>query len=90
VILDTLIELLYLLIGAVLSILPTDPQPPDITGAVVAVSQVIGTNSIIGQFIPVGVLAACLLLIAAARAAAHVWRFAVWILTFLHIGGGKG
>lgn len=88
-IVDLVIQAIYLLVGAVLGFLPTEPLPPSLTSLASSAIASSGGLVTMGVF-PVVQLGLALVAVRAAFLAYSLFRVAAWLLTLIHVGGGAG
>ena len=87
---DWFVDAFYRLIGAVVGFLPTEPPPLGLTSRAEALGGSVGGGLAALAFLPIGILGMAWLAVRLCFLAFSVFRGLVWILTLLHISGGKG
>ena len=76
------------LVGAILSILPTTPTPPDLAGKFSSAFGGIGPAlGFVNVWFPVSELAVALGGLLGFMVAIHLVRLIAWVLALVHIGG---
>ena len=87
---DVFISAVYKLVGLVVGFLPMTPAPPGLTARAAAMAGSVGGSVASIGFLPLAILTTAFLAVRLAFLAFGIFRGLVWILTLLHISGGKG
>lgn len=75
--------------GRVISMLPTDPTPPDFAAMLSgSIGVAAGGFGFAANWFPVGELGTAIVAMGVFMVSIHVFRLVAWLLTFVHVGGG--
>ena len=87
---DVFIEAIYKLVGVLVGFLPLTPAAPGIADKAAALAASGGGALASVGVMPLATLATAVIAVRLAFLAFGIFRTLVWVLTAMHISGGKG